>query len=234
MSYEYLKVPIRRRLEMFKRAKTACAYYTKPDGSRYLTPIRPSVMNAHFNIGSCRCQWQEEADELSTHRLRWCDEIDGSYIKHRGWYIDSHQDETARGIVLTLPRRRGYLAGIAAPFNFNREDMVGPAIIEVGEIYATAEEAARGADHITERYAEDAREGDAKFQAEQQIETALEEASGLRQEIVALVQGIRDSKLNPVVCARLTEDIRAILAEKTELYERIEELTDNPWKAVES
>lgn len=42
-------------------------------------------------------------------RWKWADDI--ARIDHRGWYCDEYQDQTMRGIVLRLPRGRGFLAG---------------------------------------------------------------------------------------------------------------------------
>lgn len=44
-------------------------------------------------------------------RWQWADQVSGARIGHRGWYADDDQDATIRGIVLRLPKGRGFLAG---------------------------------------------------------------------------------------------------------------------------
>ena len=52
-----------------------------------------------------------ESDGMPQLRWQWCDEVLPS-IRHTGWYLDEHGDsEKIRGIVMRLPRSRGFLAG---------------------------------------------------------------------------------------------------------------------------
>lgn len=49
-------------------------------------------------------------------RWAWCDDVPGDWgdspkIRHTGWFADEDCDQTIRGIVLKLPKGRGYLAG---------------------------------------------------------------------------------------------------------------------------
>lgn len=59
-------------------------------------------------------------------RWRWVDEVPqgmgcdswraygvdcGNYIDHTGWFIDDHEDEKIRGLIVKLPSGRGFLAG---------------------------------------------------------------------------------------------------------------------------
>lgn len=43
-------------------------------------------------------------------RWKWCDDV-ADNINHTGWFCDEYQDSKIRGIVLRLPKNRGFLAG---------------------------------------------------------------------------------------------------------------------------
>lgn len=81
-------------------------------------------------------------------RYKFADEIVN--LRHNGWYCDIYGNQTIRGIVFTLPNRRGFVAGwtmgegMCASLDF--------------DIYQTEEEAAYAADSIAERAAESERE----------------------------------------------------------------------------
>lgn len=84
--------------------------YKNPTTSGYRIPLNVNTDSASFYL---------ESDFMPSLRWAWCDDIPGDWdetslapnISHTGWFIDDHQDETMRGIVLKLPRNRGYLAG---------------------------------------------------------------------------------------------------------------------------
>lgn len=44
-------------------------------------------------------------------RFDYCDEVQGARIRHDGWYCDDDCHDVIRGIVLRLPRGRGFLSG---------------------------------------------------------------------------------------------------------------------------
>jgi len=84
--------------------------------------------------------------------LRWeyCDEVEGVRIRHTGWFCDEYQDDKIRGIVARLPRGRGFLAGWTMG--------TGMASGWEGDVYETAQDAARAADSLAENMAEKERE----------------------------------------------------------------------------
>lgn len=84
--------------------------------------------------------------------LRWqyADEVSRS-IKHTGWYCDEYGDDTIRGLVLRLPKGRGFLAGWTMGERMATE-------IDVSWVHADEVEAAHAADDMAERAAENQRE----------------------------------------------------------------------------
>lgn len=126
-------------------------------------------------------------------------------VDHRGWYLDGEQFETVAGVVYQLPARDGrarYLAGYADPWNCDKAGR-GPACLSL-EIIESADcrgdesanmaalrEAARAADGIAERFAEESREiaeaRDAGRAAREAAAEALEHGR-------ALVTACRDAR----------------------------------------
>ena len=98
-------------------------------------------------------------------RWTWCDEVSSAGIKHTGWYCDDYYDEKIRGIVLRLPRSRGFLAGWS----------MGECMASNVDYYVFESEhdAAQCADSM----AENAADLEKEYQAEQLEEEQEEEQS---------------------------------------------------------
>jgi hypothetical protein len=134
-------------------------------GPYYCAPKPNSVDGTSFYL---------ESDFMPGLRWQWCDEVTSS-IRHTGWYTTEYGDgDKIRGLVLRLPKGRGFLAGWS----------MGESMASGAEytIYATEREAAVAADGIAEIMAEKEREyqaaEDARREAEEmaEIEAALEVA----------------------------------------------------------
>jgi hypothetical protein len=86
--------------------------------------------------------WSEERN--APGRVSFADTVVSTH--HTGWFLDSNQDEKARGVVVRLPHGR-FLAGYAAEYR---------GICEVSaQVFSTAEDAARDADEQARIYAEE-------------------------------------------------------------------------------
>ena len=98
-----------------------------------------------------------DSDFMPALRWQWCDDVCSS-IRHTGWYCDSFQDSTIRGLVMRLPKNRGFIAGWS----------MGEGMISEVEytIYDDKLDAARVADSLAEDVAEKERE----FQESQEEE----------------------------------------------------------------
>lgn len=133
-------------------------------------------MNARFRLASSDCQWNENPEQFA-RSVKFCDHIATRTIRHKGWFLsDVFQDETARGVVFAISHGR-FMAGIADPYQFDDKAMAGPCVVCVDEVFDTELDAALRADSLAERYAEDAREDDAKQRAEDDAAEAEREAT---------------------------------------------------------
>lgn len=157
-------------------------------------------------------------------------------VDNHGWYMDSFQDDVAVPVVVQIPAR-------------NREPQYIPGIRFTGQdgyiVYPLARdretdklEAARAADHYAEQYAEEAREDNAKYQAEQDIEDLKEQIEDAKTKIIALFTEFRKArKLGvasefPTLCATIRQQIRSERHSIDKARKRIDTLTDNYWEAV--
>lgn len=225
---DYLTIPLRTRFAKRQKDPVIFAQYPAAvggiwtrEGQPLFHPMDPA------NRYSRKVAWVEPQDIGA----RWHGPADKfARIDHTGWFSDSFQSETTRGVVYKLPHGR-FLAGASDPWNCDK-DGFGPFITE-GDVYTDENEAARAADRLAEIYGEFLREDDAKQQATAEIEEKTKEVSELRDTIRGLIAGIRESKLAPSVCSELRASIRRHWREMTEARERIHALRKNYWLAVE-
>lgn len=136
------EIPILPRAPLVKRL----AEFKVNHGNRVCGPYfrtQPSVnaKGMSFYLGS---------DFMPDMRWEWCDEVEGSRVRHTGWFCDDFQDQKIRGLVFRLPHSRGFLAGWSLG--------EGMASGLEYEIYDYEIEASRAADSLAENIAEAERE----------------------------------------------------------------------------
>ena len=108
-------------------------------------------------------------------RERYADEI--TRLDHNGWYTDCDYNETARGLVVALPRGR-FLAGYHWSDNGER--------VYFSDLYDCEDDAARAADSEAESFAERCREDDTQYQQARELEDAAEDKTARLRECLAL------------------------------------------------
>lgn len=151
-------------------------------------------------------------------------------LGHTGWYTrdDDWGSELSRGVVYMLPHGR-FLAAIADPYQ-SAKDGRGPAMIKTDRagnlaIYGDKESAAQAADRLAEIYAEGEREDDRAFQRVTALEEERDEAENtlgeLRSDARGLLEEIRESKLSPGLCQRLTLQLVVMRRRMHEAYAAI-------------
>jgi hypothetical protein len=104
-------------------------------------------------------------------RWKWADMI-ATHIRHTGWYYNDSQDGTIRGIVMRLPRNRGFLAGWSMGEGMASEVDATIYHDEIEAAHAANEEARIAA----ERQREFEEEENERMQAEEQFETEFNAA----------------------------------------------------------
>ena len=98
-------------------------------------------------------------------------------IRHKGWFTDTYEKETARGLVVKLPHGR-FIAAYEESANYER--------VYFPELFADETDAARAADGHAERFAEECMEDSRKFEAAQELEYEAQKLSDVLTEKLAL------------------------------------------------
>lgn len=130
-----------------------------------------------------------------------------------GYYVDSFQSETARGVVYQMsPTREGFarfIPAIADPFN-SAEDGSGPAIMLLGDIITAdsrdedsadeaRKDAARRAMDCARIYADAEREYQTAWAAGSAYLDASNDLATIRAEVRGILQERRQAMLNPAL-----------------------------------
>jgi hypothetical protein len=133
---------LRQRAESRKPGRAMCGDY-------YHAPTPDGAKGRGFYLTS--------SDALGL-RWQWADECEGARIRHTGWFCDDDQCEKIRGIVMRLPRGRGFLAGWSMG-----EGMA--STVDYSPIFDNAADAAACADSMAENAADNEREYQARESA---------------------------------------------------------------------
>jgi hypothetical protein len=161
----------------------------------------------------------------------WDSKKDGN--RTTGYFADNFQSDCIRWCVVKI-----------APANkkHNRNALYAPITYGTGydgvtlylDCVGSQEEAIHWGDSCAEKEADEAREYDAKDQAEQQIETAREGIHSLNVKALGLIRAIKTSDpFKPAICEALRETLSGYLSTRTEQFKRIATLQDDYWQAVQ-
>lgn len=125
--------------------------------ARYKNPVTGPYYHAPKPVGANHGRgFYLDNHGMPGLRWQWCDKVEDTTINHTGWFTDPDCiGEKIRGVVFTLPKGRGFLAGWSMG-----ESMASELDCHV---YETAAEAAYAADSE----AEDAAERECAYQEEQ-------------------------------------------------------------------
>lgn len=147
-------------------------------------------------------------------------------IDHKGWYADTFQDQTYRGVVYQLPGNRGramYAYGYADPYNDDGALLCFDC--EHDKVHA-----ALRADQFAERFAEAAREYDEAWQAGRRVEAINEEIAESRTNVLKIGaemrQGRKAGLYLPTACEALRRDIARAYRSIQKLRKERDDLVD--------
>lgn len=170
--YPPLTIGARARLAMFKREAS------QPNWARPMTwrDVRFAKLTSHTGLDqgfdgegrACTPVWYTH-DGAEFRNERFCDEVEGTRIGHRGWFTDDCEDETVRGIVASLPHGR-FIAGYLLSMNDER--------VYFPEVHTDESDAARMADEHARVIAESERD----YQASERERMAQEDAESAEQD----------------------------------------------------
>lgn len=197
-------------------AKRAGKLYGFLGGFRRVYPVHHCA-NGSLLINTCY-------QPLGLREYKFADEV--LELRHAGWYCDSYHDRTYRGQVWRLPARDGTERFIAGYMDSDG----GRAIIEP-EAFDCERDAARRADHMAERDAQEEREYDERWQEASRANDEREEARDAlklaRSKARGMIKAIRaQGIIVPELCAILVERMQEARDEMREAIEAIHAARD--------
>lgn len=165
-------------------------------------------------------------------------------LDHTGWYTDAFQGNLIVGHVVKLRCPKGVLYIPATREDdgdvaFYLRDAVlvekggSDSYANEGEHEDARREVAKTADHYAEKEAEQMREEDVKYQAEQRIETLRDEIHDINKQALALLRSRKDNGFDEAQRDGLARELSAFLDERTERFIEIEKLEREPWSITE-
>jgi hypothetical protein len=173
--------------------------------------IRESAWNppcSHW--GGKHCRWVEDTERAGLRRVGTYDEImraNDRRAGHLGWFVNEFCDETAVPVVFRLPARNGQSVFAYGYDDWNNK---GAAFLCFDNDAEDEIEAARYADGLTERMAEEERAYQEAWQAGARFVDLAEEIKTAREQIRALLGELRTIVIpaNSVTCATLRASIQ--------------------------
>lgn len=138
-------------------------------------------------------------------------------LRHTGWYADAIQDEVFHGVVGRLSHYR-WIAGVVR---------YGESVWDTTRIFDTQREAARAADDMAQRDAEEAREYDERYQAAASARDALDEATDARECAVRAFRELWPLRRKcPMAIRSAVRELREATDALTDAAERAAEYSD--------
>lgn len=174
--------------------KALAARYTQYGDRRsiYRQGFTPMAMR-HFpmNAGNLEQAARRFFENQTDADLRFAGWADAHVrLRHTGWYADNHNEEIFRGAIFRLSakgRQARFVAGYGESMNDGFVlDLTG---VWVNDLFG----AAREADRLAERAAEDARDYEARESASIRIDEIAGELVSIRTDILTLCRSIRQA-----------------------------------------
>ena len=209
---DYLTIPLKQRLAA-----------RKEKGENNYRKYAAAYGGIWTNEGSPNMEFAYTFHGIRVRNVRYCDEV-ATMIRHKGWFIDGYCDWVYRGVVFNLPHGKFGIGIIDGDGKYWNEPIL------CRESYDNEIRAAHAADEEARVAADKAKDANMKYHSEEAIEEIRgTELPNVRQAIVNLCKGIKESTLHPAACAGLKRQLQSLLEEKAKLRQRIAKLEKEPW-----
>lgn len=193
---------------------------------KFINPVltKPSEI---VNNKELENRWYDSIESIPGEYLGYSDSI-ASRINHSGWLCDFFQDSKARGFVVRIRGKQDhiFLSCIELDYGVQLNTYSHDSKLD----------AALYADQLAESYAENARESNAKFQAEIEIEELISELHQLNRKTLAVIKELKSGfKVGQyiAICKLIHSHIEKTCERRTEIFERITALKYDFWLSVE-
>ena len=183
--------------------------------------------------------YADERDTLGDYLGDWGTFLRGRCWDATGFYSDNWANDTIRGGVEKIRTPRGvlyvpvtYCTGWDGVTYYMSAAEIVPRGSDQEEHEKAIREACWSAYNYAESEADESREDEAKYQAEEQIASARAEIHATNKAARALLAEIRGQEFTQNVCEALRHRLREYLADRRRCFELIAEREANYWSAV--
>jgi rRNA maturation endonuclease Nob1 len=246
------------RLALYRKRAAATTHPAYKDWRANRFGRITSVQVITHKEGHPEVWYTEDRHQIGTY-LGDAHELKGSRVDGTGWYVDDIQCETMIGGVARLRTSRGtYYIPVTHCTSWDGTiHWLGHAeIVSHDKTNSMADgewtherarnHAARTANGLAQSEAEDAREDNAQFLAEQDIEQARERIHELNKEVLPLLRELKQQravsssnlwpahKMSPAICKALRAHLARLIAERKEEFATITARQKDYWTAVQS
>ena len=222
-----MNIPLRARLQNRKAGKTYLNYRTGAYNPRLDKPYH----------GEGHVRWVEDTTRAGLRWVGYADEAAkdiGWRLNHTGWYADSFQDRTYRGVIYRLPSRAKAEDDSTGRFVYGYEDPDNGrnAALLSFDACDNLRDAVKWADGFAERCAKEDREHDEAWQEARRYCELGEEVKSERADILAMLKEARPLRKagtmdTPAICRTLQGAVKAALARIERARAKRAELLDN-------
>jgi hypothetical protein len=159
-------------------------------------------------------------------------------MDYNGWYTDDFQSDTLIPVVVSIrhpqkinPENESHIFYMAGTKHSSWDGVT----VYTCELFEEERAAARRADQIAEKEAEQYREEDQKFQAEEKIGELKTEYHELNKEALTVIKDARNaSGIFPAsICELIKSKLDETLQRKRDILRSVKELTNRPWMLSE-
>jgi hypothetical protein len=234
---------IKNRLALYKKRASESQYMRTWKEARY--PRRAGYYKDYcaINYGEKGQIFTDNFDIIG-EKIGDCHEILSPRMRNTGYYADSFQCSVIRGAIVKLKTARGvyYIpATYCTDWDGVTLHMESAELVKKG-LSEDCHEGARVrmaylADSYAEHEAERAREDDAKFQAEQKIESLKEDKQRAREAARDLIKDIRAQRergeIAGGICSLLTRELIQLRQDIKNANAFIKDLKGNYWLSVD-
>ena len=229
-AYKYHRYYLQRACDALDEARKDVATGKRRYTHQFAWQNKYNINQPRAGYGHKRLRWVEEPAWRATgtaYDIARKESYGYSSIP-KGWYTRHEDyDETTSGVVYQLPARKGvpqYVAGYSDP-NGNG------ACLSFDQLFDDKMDAARAADKLAERYAEESCEYDEAWQAGSRYADLAREVATLRKEALELIQEAKQAagtmrNAFPALCSAIRASIQGTLAEIQKLREKRAKLLD--------
>lgn len=176
-----------------------------------------------------KCKYLADFDQIAHRELQYVHDVFSRH--HRGWYVDSYMESLCIGVVLRMPSRKDRSSAGTRSKESRMVWLAGHYVTDCDGVtvytipFETREAAARFADSCAEQYAEECREENERYEAEERLIELKADLKEKRQHCLNLIREYKQERegiiqsLRDVLLDAIWDEVREIRKLREEVTE---------------